>query len=400
MCVTAVGGTGDTFAETVTRHPTSVGSLQIALETYRLLEKRGGWPVLPDGEPLRVGSFGPSVVRLKERLSITGDLPPPGSHPPEFDETLSAAVMRFQARHGLAVDGVVGQRTRAALNVAVGDRVRQIAANLARLRALPDTAGQRMILINIAGFELDVIENGKAAFNSPVIVGRLSRPTPALSSAVTRIIVNPYWRVPRRIAVRDILPQIRRDPSYLWTHGFRVFDASAASQVEVVAETVDWRSLNANNFPYFLVQDPGPLNALGQVKFFLPNEQDIFIHDTPARDLFKHKSRAFSSGCIRVGKAVELAEYLLTQEGEIALEAMAEALKSGETRQIALTAPVPLYVLYLTAWTDEAGRVHFRDDIYGLDAVVAAAEAPQGRARRDVARAYDTVGAGCAVADE
>jgi murein L,D-transpeptidase YcbB/YkuD len=317
-----------------------------------------------------------------------------------FDEPLAGAVERFQGRHGLVVDGVVGQETRAALNVGVDVRIRQIAASLERLRSLPDITGDRVILVNVAGFELYVFEGGKITFNSAVVVGRLSRPTPALSSAVTRIIVNPYWRVPRRIAINDILPQIRRDPAYLGENGFRVFSASLGSLVEVAAGDVNWNSLNRHNFPYLLVQDPGASNALGRVKFFFPNDRDIFMHDTPAQDLFKHKSRAFSSGCIRVSKAVELAAFLLKPEREGPYQAMVEALASGETRQIALTQPIPLHIVYLTAWADKSGPVHFRDDIYGLDAIADMGVSPHGRGGHDVARAYESVGTECAAVPE
>jgi murein L,D-transpeptidase YcbB/YkuD len=159
---------------------------------------------------------------------------------------------------------------------------------------------------------------------------------------------------------------------------------------------VDWRSLNGDNFPYYLVQDPGPLNPLGRVKFFLPNDRDIFMHDTPSRDLFKHKSRAFSSGCIRVGKAIEVAEYLLKQEGGSSFQSMAEALKSGKTTEIELSVPFPLRIIYLTAWADEKGHVQFRDDIYALDALTDAREVRQRQVHREVARAYETEAGGCA----
>jgi len=189
--------------------------------------------------------------------------------------------------------------------------------------------------------------------------------------------------------LEDILPKLKRDPSYLSAQAIRVFKASGSSLVEVAANSVPWQALNEGNFPYTLVQEPGSLNSLGHVKFFLPNEQAIFVHDTPARGLFKRGLRAFSSGCIRVDKAVELAEYLLKHDDEGSFHALAEALQSGETRQIALSRPVPIHIIYLTAWADKYGHAHFRDDVYGLDSLVDAGPAQQREDHRDAARAYE-----------
>ncbi len=355
-----------------------------------MIEKQGGWPTVPDGPALRVGSRGPSVVRLQERLTVTNDLTRPNQEDWEFGPDLTHGVMRFQRRHGLTVDGVVGRVTRAALNVPVAARIQQISANLARLRSLPAWDGRRAIVINVAGFDLNLIEDDKVAFSSPVIVGRSSRPTPALASVVTQIVVSPYWHVPRSIAVRDILPKIKRDLSYLQTEGIRVFRASGGSRKEVAADTVPWESLNKDNFPYVLVQNPGPRNALGRVKFVLPNEQDIFVHGTPARELFNRTLRAFSSGCIRVARIEELAEYLLKREGAASYRDFANALRAGETRRIKLATPIPIHIVYLTAWVGADGQTHFRDDIYSLDGLDKDRLISHRNVRHDVARAFDT----------
>lgn len=364
-------------AEAVRAFPASPASLEATLDAYRAIEERGGWPAVPDGPALRVGSSGPAVVRLKERLSITGDLADPEDRAPGFGDDLAAAVKRFQARHGLEQDGVVGRKTRAALNVPVAARVRQLAANLERLKSLSLTDGKRTILINVAAFDLTVVEDGRVAFSSPVIVGRRSRPTPVFSSAVTRIVVNPYWYVPRRIAVRDILPKIKKDPAYLREQSIRVYRTSGSARIEIAPGSVDWKSLNSTDFPYVLVQDPGPANALGRVKFYLPNTYDVFLHDTPAQELFNHGKRMFSSGCIRVGKALALADFLLHRDGLDSFEQLAEALQNRETRAIALKTPVPLHVVYLTAWADRDGRAQFRDDVYSLDGLIAAGRPPK-----------------------
>lgn len=397
LCIAAVAVYESACAETDRLNPVSRAHLQSMLDRYMAIEKQGGWPMIPDGPALRVGSNGPPVVRLKERLVVTNDLMRANRVSSDFGGNLSVDVMQFQRRHGLAVDGVVGRRTRAAMNVPVAARIRQITANLARLRSIRAGGGERTIVINVAGFDLNVVEDGDVEFRSPVIVGRNSRPTPVLSSMVTQIIVNPYWHVPRSIAVRDILPKLKRDPSYLQTQGIRVFRASGDSRIEVAADAVPWQSLNKDNFPYVLVQDPGPRNALGRVKLVLPNEQDIFVHGTPARELFNRTLRAFSSGCIRVARIMELAEYLLKQEAGATHRDFLDALRTGETRRVKLATPIPIHIVYLTAWADADGQTHFRDDIYSLDGLAEDHLISQRIVRHDVARAFDTVrDAGCA----
>jgi murein L,D-transpeptidase YcbB/YkuD len=358
-------------------------ALKSALAQYRAIASAGGWPAVPDGPALRQGSSGSAVARLRQRLAVTGDLVDRTGDSQAFDDDLAAAVMRFQARHGLAADGVVGWRTRGALNVPAESRVRQIAASIARLRALPDGDGGRFILVNVAGFDLAVFDDGRPLFRSPVIVGRTSRPTPIFSSAITRIITNPYWRVPRGIAVQDILPKLKRDPSYLGAQSIRVYGNNHGGLTEVPGGSVNWRSLNKDNFPYVLVQDPGPLNALGRIKFFIPNELDVYLHDTPARELFTHATRAFSSGCIRIQRARDLAELLLRQDDGGRLQAMENALEKGETTEIPLAKAVPVHVAYLTAWTDEEGHVQFRDDVYALDGLTGAGPADVAGLRHD-----------------
>lgn len=345
----------------------SLDSLNAALARYQSIERQAAWPALPDGPALRPGSAGPDIDLLRRRLAAAGDLAAASADTGPFDAILSAAVMRFQSRHGLVADGVVGRQTRAALNMPAAARARQIEANIARLRTLPEDDGRRSIVINVAAFDLTVFDGGRAVFQSPVIVGRVSRPTPTFSSAVTHIVTNPFWHVPRRLAVEDILPKAKRDPSYLREQAIRVYASENGRRVEVSPQSIDWRTLRAENFRYLLVQDPGPLNALGRIKFFLPNGEDVYLHDTPARELFGRPVRAFSSGCIRVERAQELARLLLAEGDGERLGAMAAALEKGETREIPLAAPVPVHIVYLTAWADEDGAVQFRDDVYGLD---------------------------------
>jgi len=391
LCATVVGVSREALAEDAAIVPVSLAYLRASLDTYRHIQEEGGWRAIPAGPALHIADAGPAVKRLKERLHATGDLTVPVGDDDRFDAVVAEAVKNFQERHGLDPDSVVGPKTREALNVTVDERIRQIETNIERLKSLPIAADKRTIVVNVAAFELTVYERGALTFASPVIVGRTSRKTPVFSSAITRIIVNPYWTVPRIIAVEDILPKIKQDPSYLTAQSIRVYRSSDDGHIEVPPKSVDWAALNSHNFPYRLIQDPGPANALGKVKFFVPNHFDVYLHDTPARELFRKDQRTFSSGCIRVDKALALAEYLLRRDGLGSFRAMADALERRETRQIDLKTPAPLHIVYLTAWADKHGHTHFRNDVYNLDAPVVAALQPERDTIHDVAMAHDTV---------
>jgi murein L,D-transpeptidase YcbB/YkuD len=341
-------------------------ALRQALSRNLAIAQSGGWPALPQGETLRTGMSGPAVERLRLRLSISGDLPPEADKGDRFDAETEAAVKRFQARHGLTQDGVVGAKTRSALNTPVEERVRQIKINLERVSRLPQDTEDRFLLVNVPDFSLGAFRDGRRVLEMKVIVGRPKRPTPSLCERVTHIVFNPDWNVPHRIAARDILPKILKDPRHLTAQGFRVYGGQTAGGTEMDIEGIDWPSL-AGHFPYRLRQDPGPQNALGRVKFFLPNPFDIYLHDTPERTLFARTRRAFSSGCIRVEKPLELAAFLLADEPAWSPDAVHAAIGSGKTRWLRLSDPVPIYVVYWTAWVDPDGTVQFRDDLYDRD---------------------------------
>jgi murein L,D-transpeptidase YcbB/YkuD len=233
-----------------------------------------------------------------------------------------------------------------------------MAVNLERLRRLSALLERRHATVNIAGAEFRLVENGVILMHKRVIVGRTSRRTPELHGLITRVEANPYWNVPVRIARLDILPKIRRDSGYLARQGIRVLGSWGPGARELDPGAVDWSSGS-----YRLRQDPGPLNALGVVKFHIPNPYDVYLHDTPSKELFAKPERFFSSGCIRLEQPLELAHYLL-QDAWPAFEA---ALASGRNTAFDLSAPLPIHVVYLTAWSDEAGLVQFRDDVYDRD---------------------------------
>jgi len=341
--------------------------LKDALRRYRAIAASGGWPHVPEGPKLELGIEDTRVARLRERLAVSGDLPSWREPTEEFDEAVVEAVRSFQTRHGLQPDGVVGAATLAALNVPVEQRVRQIEGNLERRRWLVDDLGEPHLLINIPGFELDVFEGHRSVLNMKAIVGMPSRPTPVFSAEMTHLVLNPSWEVPHSIAVSDIIPAVRADPDYLTKRSIKVFEEWSADAREVDPSTLDWSVLGKDNFPYRLRQEPGPTNALGAVKFVFPNPYHVYLHDTPSRDLFARSDRACSSGCVRVEKALELAEYLLGGDSAWNRERILSVIDQANEQTIRLPRAIPVHFVYWTSWADSSGTVHFRKDIYGRD---------------------------------
>lgn len=347
--------------------------LRRALARYRALQDQGGWPALDEGPTLRPGEHDPRVVTLRRRLQLVGDLPlAAATQETLFDEGLAYAVRRFQVRHGLQVDGLVGRKTRAAMSVPVEERVEQIVLTMERWRWLPQQLGRRHIIVNIPAYELIVYEEGEAKMSMPVIIGTRERPTPVTTGLLHTVVFNPYWTVPRKIAVRDLLPKQQRSPGYLAAHHIRVF-ADWNGARELKPREIDWQALNQDNFPYMLRQDPGPQNALGRVKFLFSNRFSVYLHDTPDEALFAQSVRAYSSGCIRVEEPRRLAAYLLQgEQGWEWDEGMVEAvIRTRQPHEVSLSDPLPVYLLYFTVWAGEDEAVHFRRDIYGEDALLA-----------------------------
>lgn len=349
-------------------HP-GYGRLREALARYRGLED---WP--PVTAEMRTGDTAPEVVALRRRLLASGDLDAGDDSGGElFDAALEEAVKRFQDRHGLGSDGVVGAKTLTALAAPVAERVHQIELNLERWRWLPRDLGRRYVLVNIPGFTLQVIEDGNAVLAMRTVVGRSYRRTPVMSDTIKYLVINPYWEVPGTLATKDKLPEIRKDPEFLARQKFHVYQGWGSDQREIDPAGVDWQQVDGRNFPYRLRQDPGPLNALGRVKFMFPNKFDVYIHDTPSRELFRNSERAASSGCIRVEAALDLAEYLLRPVPGWDRTAIAKVVDSLETKTVPLPEPIAVHIQYWTAWVDAAGIVQFRNDVYERDSRLAVA---------------------------
>ena len=340
------------------------------LKEYRALQAAGGWSPLAAGPTMKPGLSDPRVPALRYRLKMTkdlaGDLAPPT--PPldtNYDAELEAAVKRFQERHGLTPDGAVGPGTLAALNVPVAARIDQIRVNLERSRwVLHEIAGD-FVLVDVAGFYVSYFRNDEPVWTSKVIVGRPYRETPIFRSTITYVVFNPTWTIPPGILVKDKLPVIKKDPGYLKRNNIRVLDSSGR---EVNPYSVNWSRYGAGRLPpYTLRQDPGDDNALGLVKIMFPNKYSVYLHDTPSKSLFDKDERTFSSGCIRVQKAFELAELVLNEPARWNQATMAEVVKAGAMKTVNLAKPVPVLLLYWTSQPTPDGQVLFRNDIYGRD---------------------------------
>ena len=343
--------------------------LRKGLARYRQIMANGGWPEFPDGPTLRPGAQDERVAVLAQRLAITGDLPTGGFVPGDdvYGELLEAGVRHFQRRHGLDADGIIGPSTARALNVSVEDRVRQLKVNLERTRWVFDDISDDFILVNIAGFAAYVVRDGKVVWQTRVQVGKPFHKTPVFRDEMKYVVFNPTWTVPYSIATRDILPNAQANPGYI---AERNFDVRNRNGDLVDPGSVDWSQLSRGNFPYTLVQRPGPDNALGRVKFMFPNEHAVYLHDTPSKHLFGRAERAFSAGCIRVENPFEFAEILLGRDGWTQ-ERFKAVLDSGDTKTAFLSEPLPVLLLYWTAQVDEDGVVQFFHDIYDRDQPVA-----------------------------
>jgi L,D-transpeptidase YcbB len=342
--------------------------LKAALARYRAIKAAGGWPRIPAGPHLKMGMHDNRLPILRRRLMVTGDL---GSRPSDssatFDTELAEAVKVFQRRHGLTANGILGPETLAALNVPVEERIQQLLVNLERGRWVLHNLGSMFIVVNVAGYHAYYMRDGQMIWQGRAQVGRPYRQTPTFKAEMTHLVFNPNWTVPPTIFGQDYLPSLKQDRGYAQRKGLKVIDRAGRI---VDPGQVDWSRYSANNSPYLLRQDPGPRNSLGRVKFIFPNDHTVFLHDTPNQALFNKTERAFSSGCIRIENALELARLVLNDEGRWTRQAIDKAIGSGKARTVFLQEPIPVLLLYWTAWVDSDRRVNFRHDLYGRDKLV------------------------------
>lgn len=304
---------------------------------YQDISLKGGWPKIPAGARMEVGYKDKRVRLLRERLKISGDLKRWNKKKEKiYDKRLAKAVARFQKRHGLPPGGAVGPWTLIELNVPVEERLRQIGANIKRMEGYPGELPESYLVVNIPDFQLYLIEKNSLRLKMKVIVGMPHWPTPLLSAEVTHLVVNPAWYIPKNIARKEVLPRIAEDPDYARRNNIRLIPVEGEMHLR---------------------QEPGPLNPLGRVKFQFPNPFDIFLHDTPAPELFERRVRALSHGCIRLENPIPLAQYFLGKD----------LPWTEKEKVIPLPKPVPIYLIYRTSWVDEKGLLHFRPDVYRKD---------------------------------
>ncbi|HKD19078.1 MAG TPA: L,D-transpeptidase family protein [Thermoanaerobaculia bacterium] len=345
---------------------------EAALARYVELAQRDGGEALPSpASPVRPGQGYAGTPLLFRRLTLLGDLPADAtpSAEPVYDGALVEAVRRFQRRHGLDDDGRLGPATVQQLNVPLSDRVRQLQLALERWRWLPDEFSAPPIVVNIPDFRLRAVErDDQFALNMRVVVGKAMRTeTPVFSKDMTYVVLRPYWNVPPSILRKEIVPAIRRDRDYIAKKGFEVTTNDGKVVTDGVISDDVLARLQAGALS--VRQKPGPANALGLVKLIFPNEHNVYLHSTPAPELFARSRRDFSHGCIRVEKPAELAAWVLRNNTGWPLERVQSAMKSGpDDVTVKLVTPVPVFIVYATALAYEDGQVHFYDDLYGYDA--------------------------------
>jgi len=336
-------------------------ALRVAYLRYRSLAAEA-WPALDTSGEVRVDANDARLPEVARRLIILGDL----SEGDTTRSTLPDAIRHFQRRHGLAVDGRVGRATLSALNVPPAARATQIAANLEYWRRLPRVWPTRYIAVNAAAAELAFVNAGAPTYTSRVIVGDPRHPTPIMTANITAVTFNPSWTIPYSIATKEILPRLRRDRTYLERSNIAIL----GRETDPFGLQVDWPAYSRTNFPFELRQKPGPHNALGVVKFEMPNKFDVYLHDTPDRSLFAREARTLSHGCVRVDSVQDLAQRLI-EDPAIWLESnLKSAIAEGRTVTVPLASPIPVYLLYLTAYAGEEGIINFRPDVYGRDRAV------------------------------
>lgn len=356
--------------------------LKAGLAQYRKYQAAGGWDAIPAGTTLKPGDTHERIALLRKRLAITGDLPAgvtaPGA-PELFDATLQSAVERFQARHGIETDGIVGAGTLAAMNVPVQERIDQIRVNLERGRWILHEAHDDYLVVDIAGFNIFWAKDEEIFWQEQIQVGKAFTKTPIFKGEIRYLDINPTWTIPPGILKRSVIPGLKKDPGYLDKKGYKLLTQDGKP---VDPKTVDWQALKG--FPYIVRQPAGPDNALGLVKFLFPNPHFVFLHDTNHRDLFDRTKRTFSSGCIRVRNPFDLAERLLADQ-DWSRARIDEVVASGKTTRVVLKQPMRILIAYNTARVPaDTQQVHFRPDVYQRDAqVLAALDGPFRLHKRD-----------------
>ena len=347
--------------------PEYVQMLALKVELEALISSEGWGPVVPTGPTLRPGQSNERVAALRVRLSQRGyELDDVTS--PAFSDDLFAAIKAFQIDFGLNSDGLVGRQTLASINAQPDVRLKQVVVNLERMRWMNYELGGRHIYVNIPDYRASVMDSDEATLSFRVVVGTDEHQTAEFSDSMTHLIVNPTWHVPYSIASEEYLPQLQTDPLVLQRNNIQMLISGSGQEVD--STRIDYSNFTEDNFPFDLKQRPSSSNALGLVKFMFPNKYNIYLHDTPSKSLFSKDGRAFSHGCVRVQKPMEFAYTLLSLQETDPQTVFNRALDTGEETQMDLVSPVPVHIVYRTAWVDNSGEAQYRHDIYGRDVLV------------------------------
>jgi len=349
--------------------------LRKALKEYRAMKTKGGWESIPEGKVLKPGMEDERVRLIRKRLAITGDLMSDGLEGIIYDDRTVQAIKRFQSRHGLAPDGIIGKNTLSALNISVDTKIRQIVINMERYRWIKHQLGERVIAVNIAGFKAAGIKPkiGEIEIKMRVIVGKEYHKTPVFSDSIKYVEFNPYWNITVSIAKNEMLPKLKKNAHYLKERNIRIFNSWGQNAKELDSTAIDWKKVGKKEIArWHLRQEPGPHNALGTVKFVFPNKFSVYLHDTPSHSLFQKTKRAFSHGCIRLSRPAEMASYVLGGEKNgWGLEKVKEIIAGGKRKVVSLKKPFPIYILYRTVIVNpENGEINFWADIYGRDTLL------------------------------
>jgi murein L,D-transpeptidase YcbB/YkuD len=340
----------------------AAANIQQAIYDYESIVANGGWPSVNPSVKLKIGVNDPAVADLRKRLIVSGDLARASGLSTSYDSLVEEAVKRFQARHGLPQDGVLGQFTLKAMNVPADIRLAQLRTNFERIQKINADLGQRYVMVNIPAAYIEAVENGRVVQRHTAIVGRASRPTHIIDSKIYEVILNPYWTSPRSIVEKDIVPLMRKDPEYLKKNSIRLIDGTGN---EVAPETIDWFADKAPNLTFR--QDPGKTNAMASTKINFHNPNNEYMHDTPQQGLFNKLARFESSGCVRVQNVRDLSVWLLKDTPGWSRQQIEDTIHSGKNAPIKLAVEVPVYFQYITAWSAKDRVVQFRDDIYQMD---------------------------------
>ncbi len=350
--------------------------LKQALATYRAQERAGGWPQLPADLKLRPGQVSAAVPALRQRLSWGRPAPATGAaSTPDtanvaattYDAALVQDVKSFQQDAGLSPDGIVRGATLKQLNVSIAARIDQLVLNMERWRWLPKKFEDDYLLVNIPEYKLHMVEKGKEAFSMRVIVGKTLHETPIFSDQMEYVVLAPYWNVPYSIIDNELRAKLVGNPGYLDRLDMEVVSGSGRKAKQVDPSSIDWAGVTEENFKYTVRRRPGPKNDLGDVKFIFPNANDVYLHDTPHDDLFAMSQRNFSHGCVRVQEPIKLATYLLRDKSTWNQATILDTIAQHREKYVSLTKKLPVYLVYFTAWADQNGHPHFREDIYGHD---------------------------------